>query len=358
MMGTLGRMISRMILARFTLIVIGVSLFVITLEVLANVDSILSRGEGYVSLLRYAMLRAPGIVSVFFVLALLLSVVLTLVELGYRNEIVPIWAAGTSPLQLFLMLAPLGVAMGLALFVLNDRIVPATVRILSEWGVGEFASKKLNATRRGEIWMRAGPDILRAGKADPKATKLENVIIFRRDRTGLLTEQIHASSARKESGRWLMNNVVIYRREPVPPTRLKNMVYTGELRLASEKLRSGDPEEMPLSDLQYFIDNMGFGLRPVHVYEVWWHRRLANLLVPLLMIAVCVPLAVRFRRGSIAVPVLLTGVTVGFTFFIFDGISLTVGELGVVPAWLAGWLPVILLALLTLAFHVRAQTVA
>ena len=358
--GILGRMFSRMIVARFVVISISISLFVITLETLTNMTSILthSPGEGYLALLRYAALRLPGIFSVFFVLVLLLSTVLTLVELGYRNEIVPIWAAGASPQQIFLMLVPLGLFMGLALFVLNDRVVPATVRSLSEWGVGEFTAKKLSATRRGALWMRSGRDILRAGKAEPNTTQMEDVIIFRRDRDGLLTEQIHAARALKRGERWILFDVVIYQREPVPPTRLDNMIYAGTLRLASERLRSGDPEEMTLADLDYFVRNAGFGLRPVFVYQVWWHRRLANLLVPLLMIGLCIPLAVQFRRGGIAAPVLLSGVSVGFVFFIFDGISLTVGELGLAPAWLAGWLPAALLLVVTVAFYIRAQILA
>jgi len=60
-------------------------------------------------------------------------------------------------------------------------------------------------------------------------------------------------------------------------------------------VRTGDPDEMSLTELKYFIDNLGFGLRPVQVYQTRWHRRLASLLVPLLMIAVCLPLAARFR---------------------------------------------------------------
>ena len=95
----------------------------------------------------------------------------------------------------------------------------------------------------------------------------------------------------------------------------------------------------------------------MQVYETRWHRRLADLLVPLLMIAVCLPLAARFRRGSIAMVLLVGGVAIGFGFFVFDGLSMTVGELGLVPPWLAGWMPVSLLAILTLALYARAETV-
>ena len=358
-MGVIGRMLSRMILARFVVITVSISLFVITLEVLTTMESIMQAapGEGYLALVRYGMLRLPGVFAVFFPMSLLLSVVLTLVELGYRNEIVPIWAAGIAPQQLLLKLLPLGLALGVAYFLLADRVVPQTVRQLAQWGVGEYAGKKLHAGKGGVVWMRSGDDILRVSPVDTRATKLRDVIIFRRDKTGLLTEQIHARKARRAGGRWLLEEVAIYRREPVPPTRLKALVYNGELKLAAQGLRSGDPEEMSLTELGYFVRNLGFGLRPVQVYEVWWHRRLADVLVPLLMIAVCIPLAARFRRGSIATYLLVGGVSIGFGFFVFDGLALTIGELGLTPAWLAGWLPVALLALLAMALYVRVQAV-
>ncbi len=358
-MGVLGRMLARMIVSRFVVIVLSISLFIITLEVLSTMESIMQAapGEGYMALVRYGALRLPGVLSVFFPMSLLLAVLLALVELGYRNEIVPIWAAGIAPQQLLLKLLPLGLALGVAYFMLADRVVPQTVRQLADWGVGEYAGKKLRTGKGGVVWMRSGDDILRVLPEDARATRLRDVIIFRRDKAGLLTEQIHAKKARRAGGRWLLEDVAIYRREPVPPTRLKALVYNGELKLAAEGLRSGDPEEMSLAELDYFVRNLGFGLRPVQVYEVWWHRRIAALLVPLLMIAVCIPLAARFRRGSIAPYLLLGGVSIGFVFFVFDGLALTIGELGLTPAWLAGWLPVALLALLTAALYVRVQTV-
>ena len=357
MMTVLGRMLSRMILARFLIIVLGMSLLVISLELVAYMDELAAGEAGLFGLMRYAALRLPSMVAVFYTMALLLAVVLTLLELGYRNELVPIWAAGITPLQLFAMLLPLGLFLGGAQFLLEDRLVPATVKELSAWGVGEYAQKKLSASRGGAIWMRAGDDILRAGRANENATELSDVIIFRRDRTGLLTEQIFAGKARREAGRWLLEDVAVYRREPVPPAQLDALVYSGDLKLAAQGLRTGDPEEMTLADLKYFIDNLGFGLRPVQVYETRWHRRLAGLLVPLLMIAVCLPLAARFRRGSIAVVLLVGGVAIGFGFFVFDGLAMTVGELGLVPPWLAGWTPVALLAILALALYARAETV-
>ena len=59
----------------------------------------------------------------------------------------------------------------------------------------------------------------------------------------------------------------------------------------------------------------------------------------LLMMALCIPLATRFRRGGGLGALFAVGVGMGFLYFIVDGISLTMGELGFVTPWLAAWLP-------------------
>ena len=353
-----GRMLSRMILSRFTIILLGITLLVITLEVIANLESILAGAiNAQAAVLRYIMLRLPGLLATFFSMSLLLATVLSFVELGYRNEIAPIWAAGVTPARLLLMLLPLGAILGVGQFMLSDRLVPATVQQLIQWGIGDFERNKLQAGGRNIIWMRAGNDILRAEKANRNTTLLKNLTIFRRDRQGLLTEQIFARQAKRTGKRWQLEGVTIYRREPVPPTRIPVMIYSGELKLAAEGMRSGNPEVMTLPELQYFIENLGFGLRPVHVYEVQLHHRLTLFFLPLLLIAICIPLATRFRRHGITGSLLLMGVAVGFGFFLFDGLAQTLGEIGLVPPWLAGWLPAASLALLALALYLRAETV-
>ena len=62
------------------------------------------------------------------------------------------------------------------------------------------------------------------------------------------------------------------------------------------------------------------------------------------MVALSIPLAVRFRRGGGIGVMFAVGIGLGFLFFIVDGISLTMGELGFVTPWFAAWSPVLGLA--------------
>ena len=94
------------------------------------------------------------------------------------------------------------------------------------------------------------------------------------------------------------------------------------------------------------------------VYKTWWHKRITLLFTAWLMIAVCIPLAARFRRGGAVGYMFGAGVAIGFAYFIFDGISATIGEMGLAPPWMAAWMPVIALALLAAAMTLKAESVS
>ena len=358
-MKILGWMLTRMLLIRFVFILLGISIFVITLDVVTYAKEILALRGGDLSVIfTYFLLRAPATLSTFLPISVLIALLLVLLELSYRNEMPAIWSSGVSPFRLVLMLLPFALFVGGLNFLLNDQAVPAAAPTLRDWGIGDYGEKKLKVGgERDPIWMRAGRDILRAGSANAQATELEDVIIFRRDETGLLREQIMAKTAVLNQDRWQLSNVLVYYRDNLPPNRLDQMIYSGSFRPAAAGARSGDPEEMSMSDLGYFIENSGFGIRPAWVYQTWWHKRLTLFVTALAMVALCIPLAVRFRRGGGIGVMFAVGIGLGFLFFIVDGISLTMGELGFVTPWFAAWAPVLGLAAVAGVISFRTEHV-
>ncbi len=351
-------MLMRMIAVRFLAILFGVSIFVLSLDVVAYAKEILALGSGGIGIVaEYMLMRAPSTLATFLPISMLLALLLVLTELSYRNEIPALWSAGLSPFRITVMLLPLGFLAGGLHFLLTDWAIPAAAPVLREWGVGDYGEKRLKLGERDPIWMRSGSDILRAAAANADSTRLEDVIIFRRDVTGILREQIFARQASLEGDRWNLKDVIVYYRDNLPPNRLSALVYSGAMKPAAAGARSGDPEEMSLADLGYFIDNAGFGIRPAWVYETWWHKRLSLFFSALVMIGIATPLATRFRRGGGIGALFAAGVGIGFIYFVVDGIALTMGELGFVTPWLAAWLPVIVFGAVAATITLRAETV-
>jgi lipopolysaccharide export system permease protein len=358
MMKTIGWMLSRMILVRFLGILIGISVFVLTLEAVSYAKEILALEPGHaLILLKYMLHRAPATLATFLPMSMLLAILLTLTELSYRNEITAIWATGVSPMRLVLLLLPVAFLTGGLHFLLSDQGVPAAAPQLNQWGVADYGEKKLRLSEDDPIWMRSGDDILRAKSSNAASTQLNDVIIFRRTPDGILREQIFAKTAKLDGDRWNLDTVVVYYRENLPPDRLDTLVYTGAMRPAAAGARTGDPEEMTFKELGNFISNSGFGIRPTWVYETWRQKRVALLFSTLVMIAICVPLATRFRRGGGLGILFAAGVALGFLFFVIDGIASTMGELGFVWPWMAAWMPVLLFGSLAMALGLRMDRV-
>jgi lipopolysaccharide export system permease protein len=358
MMKVVGWMLIRMVATRYFAILLGISFFVLSLETVANAKDIQALQPGSAAIIfEYMAYRAPAIVANYMGISMLLAMLLSLTELSYRNEMVAMWAAGVSPVRLTGFLLPLAILAGGLQFLLNDTAIPYATPQLRDWGIGDYGRDKLRVGEKDPIWMRAGTDILRAGSANADSTELRDVIVFRRDEDGLLREQIYAQHARLGGGRWTLSDVIVYYRDNLEPSKLDTLVYSGSMKPAQAGARSGDPDDMSLPDLSYFIENQGFGIRPVWVYETARHKRVALFFTSFLMIVLCVPLAARFRRGGGLGILFAIGVGLGFLYFIVDGISLTMGELGFVSAWLAAWLPVVLFGALALVMTLRSENV-
>lgn len=350
-------MISKMVLTRFLAILLGLSLFVLTLEVAAYSKDVLAidaDGGTLSSAFTYVMHRMPLTLATFLPMSLLMALLLTLTELSYRNELVAIWASGVSPGRLIFLMVPLAILVGIAHFALLDRAVPAAAPSLRDWGIGDYGKERLKIGEKDPIWLRSGNDIMRAASASRDSRRLEDVVIFKRDADGLLLEQVFAERAVQTNGVWDLSNATTYFRGNKPPEKSATLQYSGRMRPAAAGSRSGDPEEMTLSDLNYFIANDGFGIRPAYVYQTWRHKRLAAILVSIVMVGLCVPLAARFRRGGGLGLLFAVGIGLGFAFFVLDGIALSVGELGFVTPWLAAWTPVLVFA--ALAAYLTLQT--
>jgi lipopolysaccharide export system permease protein len=358
MFNSIGRMVTRMILLRFVAIVLGLTIFVLTLEIVTYANEILALENGRLQIVGlYLLARAPSIMVTFLPMALLLSLLLTITELSYRNELTAIFAAGVSPLRLLLMLLPLIIGVSLFHYTLLDRLVPAAAPVLRAWAVGDYGQKKIKVGENDPIWFRTGNDIIRAAEATNDSRALTNVVIFKRDDDGILQQQIFAKRATFGDGGWTLAEVVSFDANTGKSTPSETLPYQGKLKPAEAGTRSGDPEEMTIGELRYFVDNNGFGIRPAYVYDTWWFKRLTPLAVSFVMVALCIPLGTRFRRGGGLGMLFAVGVGIGFAFFVLDGIATSLGELGIFPPFIAAWITLLMFGFLALWLYAKAERV-
>lgn len=344
-----------MILLRFFVLLISITFFVLTLETVSLLGQIKAINPSvFVSVAEYALARSPAVASTFLPFCLLLALLISITELSYRNELTAIWSAGISPSRLVVMLVPVAVVVGALQFLISDQAVPAAAPYLHNWGIGDYAAKSTYVNPGDPIWIRSGPDVIQTKTINADQTEMKNLIIFRRQADGLLIQQLYAESAKLAGDHWELKNINVFDRGGRVPYHLNDMIYPGTIRLLSGG-PTDDPQEMSISQINDYIAHDGYGQRPKYVYQTWWHKRISPFIVAMIMIALCVPLATKFRRGGGLGPLLGVGVGMGFLFFVSDGVASSIGEIGLVAPWLAAWTPIIVFGALAAGLVARTE---
>lgn len=356
----LTRYLTRMFLARCAVLLMGGAMLAISADLTEATRDILrdaTEAPG-LAILRYTVLRLPGLLSAMLPVAALLAGLLTIGSLHRHHELVAMLNTGLSPGGVVRRLSMAGVLLVGLQFVIDDWLAPHTAKELYAWGIGDFGKRRWQPDTAGGLWLYSGGDIVRLSPTEWDSARFTDVTIFRRDAQGLLLERIDAPSATTSEDGLILKNAV--RREVADGTTVMaaEMRWRGVIDFTTIDLLSREPRDLRLHELARVIDNAGFGQRPTALYRTWFHVRLAAALQPLLMLLLSVSLIPAYSRTGSMGWLLFTGITIGFATFILAGVTTAIGEASLLPPWLAAWAPTLVLLALIGRFFLQHELLA
>jgi len=333
---TVARYLSRLYLMRFAFLLLGLALLVVFLDFLADGDEVLEASGGAVlPILRYTMLRLPEIVAELIPITAMLAGFVTFAGLARFRELTALLGVGISKFKLAAAIAPAALLVAATQFVIEDQALPLAVGELRAWGVADYASSD------GEkaTWIRQGTDIVRIGRFDRAADRLQNVTIFRRDGAGNLLERVDAETAVYRGGDWSLQGV--RRSTPGTPAEIEAQPLGWPQGMSLDLLLSAatHPKETTLMELIDVGARSDLGTQPGYRYKLWLHERLAGPVTTLVLIMLTVALAQPFESRTGRGMLLAAWLAAGFVAWTFDGLVLTFGEIGLLPPVLAAWTP-------------------
>jgi lipopolysaccharide export system permease protein len=340
-MNVLATYLTRLLLTRFALLLIGLTAFLLGLDLMVNANSLLQQGDGLEALVRYAFLRTPVVVSDLIKIASLLAGLLTFASLIRHGELTAIWGAGVSQVGLFVRLLPVAVLLGGLQFVVDDRAVPVSVDALYDWGVGDYRKPRVTSGSKAVTWIHVGNDIVRVPTANIGEDSLSDFAIFQRDGDGNLLARLDVAAARYADGVWELSDIAITGGDG----RQQRYEATREWRIGldPESLNqlSSHPRHLSLDQIRRFAGGDGQGAWAPYLYQTWLYEKLIACLVPLLMLFLSAALAQQTQRAGHLELLFLFGALIGFAFFIFNGVTLAMGEVGLLPPLFASVVPMI-----------------
>jgi lipopolysaccharide export system permease protein len=303
------------------------------------------------TLVQIALLRLPGFVEFLIGFAVLVGSISALVYLNRKSELAVMRAGGMSVWQFLRPGLMVGLAIGLfAMMVYNP--LASSGRANSDKLFAKAFGNETNLLRAqgGGSWIRQvgadGESILGAAAASNQGLTLTGVMIIAYDRDGHFSERIDAGRAELKDGYWALTDAWVSRLGQEPEKFSSYLVST---YLTPDRVRDalGNVFWISFWDLPTLIEDADKAKLSTESLRVQYETLLVRPLLCLAMVLLAATVSLRsFRSGGIQTMV-TTGMIGGVVFFLFSEIARQIGIAGLAPAWVAAWLPVVLVLVIS-----------
>jgi len=307
------------------------------LDLLDTATDILGRGQGVTGILRYTLMRSPGVLLSALPLSALIGAVFAFSTLAKQNEVVALRAAGVPFRRVIAVIAPATLALALAYTALAEYIVPRSQQALTAWWASLPPAKDADPDTQ-LLWFRTGTEVAGVEQVLPDGRRLDGVNIYRRSTDGHVTGRIVAEHAIYRDEHWQLLRAVVTdftqgRVEPMQatidwdtPLKPRDLMRLS----ASEPYVSGGLAAAVLAGTQSGIKTPAF-------YRTRVQRAFADPIGMLVMLLLATPVAVALSRGSPRVSPVLVTLVAGLLFLLLNGLCSALGEAGLVSPSLAAW---------------------
>jgi lipopolysaccharide export system permease protein len=319
-------------------------------------DDLMSYGLLRPAGIEYLVLKLPLMTAQLIPIACLTGVLLGLAMLNRSGELLALQGLGISRLGIGLPLLMISALLSLVTFGLNETVVPAATR-RSKYLLNAVIQHQSQLTYTAQNWLRTGDSFVGVKSYDAARKRLIGIRIFQIGPQYVLHAIYSADSADWNGKDWIFSGL-----------KVLNLKHPGSLAAAATRdfhldARPGDfsfailsPEEFSLSELDDYIAKLRRnGLDPGSYLvdrDVKYALPLSCLVMMLCGLALSldpVPRASSAGRGFIL------GLGLGVSYWITLGFTIAFGHSGIMPAWLAAWLPNLLFCLLGVALFLTGE---
>jgi len=322
--------------------ILGFLVLFLVIDFVEAADAFLSNRAAAGEILRYYLLRVPGVFYMISPVAVLVAVLITVSLQARTNEYTAMFSVGISPLRAF---APLiaGCALISALSLGNSEFLAPQANRMSR----EIARLRVRPGRvaaqfsLNRYWIRGENAILSAQVIDTAGRMLHGFQYLEIDRNFRLVRRIDARIAEyTKGGAWRLRDGRERRTDgdlQAVPIAEKDFPFVETI----QGFLDGEtpPEEMTYEQLSGYIGDSQARGYDVRRYEVDLHAKLSYPLLNVIVGLIAIPIALRTPRSGGVWRSIGAGLLIGFFCWMALSASLSLGRMGMLPPLAAAWLP-------------------
>ncbi len=353
---TLSRYFAARYLGMFAVILVVSTLTIVVIEMLLNLDDMLSADHGPGAPLQYLILRIPSYyLRELIPVTSFAAAFFTLGLSSHRYEVFAVKAGGISPDRLVAPILIAAIFLGLVTYTLGETWIVNSTR---EWNRHESGASTQISYREGSFWYHRGRTIYNVTEADPSQRTLRGVRLFDLSPEGRLIRSVDARHVYVEDDhRWRFHQPTVRHFEPDKPDSAVRIEQLDEITLDV-----GDPRDIALINTDFHSLSVAklrshIALRDasgenVNRVTTVLYSRFVEPISVVLFALLAAPLGLQVgRRRSFGIPALV-GIAIVASFFTLRSIGTTLASEGVISAATASG-SLLLLFGAAGAFHLR-----
>ena len=339
-----------MVLTAFVMLMLVFTFFELLGDIIRNQTPLIIVGE-------YLFNLTPSMIYLITPLSVLIAVLVVFGGLNRTNELTAMKATGISLYRIIVPILVIALVLSLFLFLFDEMYLPAANRkqeALHNVIKGKPAQTYLRPDRK---WMFGMQQPGKPGHIfyyeyfDPDNDRFANITVFEFDpATFSLSRRIFAAGAHwdPQIHRWIFEHGWQRSFEGDTVTNYQTFEVSTFPEIVEPpqyfKKETRPSQEMSFDELQQYIrDLRQSGLDTMRL-RVQLNRKLAYPLITLVMAVLAIPFALSMgKRGSLAGIAIAIGMAIAYMFV--DGMFEAMGNVNMLPAFLAAWSPDVLFGL-------------
>jgi lipopolysaccharide export system permease protein len=328
---------------------LGFSLIFIIDDLFNHFSDFLEKGIRPMEILYYYYsLVLPPVIVIIMPACLLLAMLYSLSRLTRHSEIIAMRAGGVSICRIVIPFISIGILATLLTAYINENVAPDAAwqaeKFLDYQRAGRndeiFFARNLALKNRSHVWM--------VNKFDMRDHSMYNVELVEQRPDGSDALKYQAAKALWLDGRWwFMDLTVQAYKENGDLSGPPEMLLQKEMRDLRETPQTfmaeiKDTHYLSAKEMRHYLrSKKGISSNTRARLLVDMHSRLAAPVACLVVTLIGVPVGAHTgRRGAFAG--IMVAMSLFFLFYILQLTGQALGKQELVPAWLGGWLPVIL----------------
>lgn len=337
----LSRYLLREFWSIFILILLAFIGLYLIIDLFERLNFFLKNDASLGAALRYLAFKIPLIVTQMVPPAVIAGILVSLGQLGRRNELTALRANGVSLYRIARPLLLVAAAISGLMLAWGETVVPLSMRRQQEVSLIEIR-KQAPRTLLGDkaTWYHGAEGFYHIDFIDRPRQTLYGVVVYHVDPNFRLTHTTEIDSARWTGERWeiadaVERRITAQRDVLVTPVDSTRLLQQEKLEDFLEVFR--EPEELSYAMLNERIDSMTRKGIDASSYLVDLHLKLAVPFMSFVLAALAIPIAARPQRHTSVALTIGVGIVVGFSYWLVLAFGVSLGHSGAIPPVVAAW---------------------